>query len=74
MSRKELLQSERPKIGDVCKFWDDDENVFVISKLTRFNICGDGFCTLEDLCYLNAKTISPQQVQDLLFGKEANNG
>lgn len=65
-------EEEKPKIGDVCKFWNDNENEFVISKIRR--VYDDGFYTLENIYYFNAKTLTKQEAIELLFGKEEKNG
>lgn len=67
---------EKPKVGDVCKFWDDDENTFIIGKLKEIHAS----CLSDEFSYpyvtgnyseyKNAKTLTPQQVQELLFGKD----
>lgn len=31
---KALIEEEnKPKIGDICKFWDDDKSIFIVGKL-----------------------------------------
>ena len=59
---------EKPKVGDVCKFWDNNEDDFFIAKLhsisdgefpyTAYKGCSD---------FMNARVITPQQVQEMLF-------
>lgn len=33
---KEAIEEEnKPKIGDICKFWDNDKSIFIVGKLER---------------------------------------
>lgn len=31
--RKEMEEENKPKTDDICKFWDNDESIFIIGKL-----------------------------------------
>lgn len=66
-----IKPQEKPKVGDVCKFWDVDENRFVISILQGFSPQRSTFPykSCEDV-FINAKPVTKQEVVELLFGKE----
>lgn len=63
--------SGKPKVGDIVKAWDNDESNFVIGVLSRI----DEYWRLKGFEYgfNRAKVITPQQMQELFFGKGSNN-
>ena len=63
-----IKPEEKPKVGDVCKFWSDDEPGFIVSHYLR----GDnGLHTFDGSIYFDhARVITPQQVQELLFNNK----
>ena len=68
-----IKPEEKPKVGDVVKAWNNNSSAKpIIGKLedlhlnTHYGIGGHW--------YDNAKTLTQQQVQELLFGKEVVNG
>ena len=78
-----IKPEEKPKVGDVCKFWDEDENAFVVAiyaELREDNQWDDTSFThphgvrvagnYYTRFFKNAKPLNPQQVQELLFGKD----
>lgn len=73
-----IKPEEKPKVGDVCKFWDEDENIFIIGELNKihYSLLDNEFSypyfTGNDYEYKHAKTITKQEVIDLLFNKGAN--
>ena len=65
----ERLENEsKPKVGDVCKFWDFDEGVFIISELVQISEDSSPYLSCGD-SYRNAKKLTEQEVIDLLFKK-----
>lgn len=65
----ERLENEsKPKIGDVCKFWDFNEGVFIIGELTQILEGPSPYLSWGD-GYRNAKKVTEQEVIDLLFKK-----
>lgn len=65
------IEPIKPKIGDVCKFWDEDEADFIIGKLVALDSRSVyGFETSTG-CFENAVKVSRSKVIELLFGKEA---
>lgn len=61
---------EKPRPGDICKFWDDDENFFIISKLSHYTGDTYGYVVQIDMDFLhykNAKVVSEEEVIELLF-------
>lgn len=62
---------EKPKVGDVCKFWNYDENNFEIAKLVRIYSEKETYKYASGASsWINAKTLTQQEVNNLLFGKE----
>lgn len=62
----------QPKIGDVCKFWDDDESDFVIGKINSIDDEANFKYLTADIIskphfFKNATPLTQQQVIDLLF-------
>lgn len=75
------IKPEEPKVGDVCKFWDDDESIFVIAILKSINKNGrhpfrSSVPSVSPGSYQwsNAKSLTPEEATELLFGKEVKNG
>lgn len=65
----ERLESEsKPKVGDVCKFWDFDEGVFILSELVQISEDSSPYLSWGD-SYRNARRLTEQEVIDLLFKK-----
>ncbi|MFE2860937.1 hypothetical protein [Sphingobacterium multivorum] len=70
--------SKLPKVGDVCKFWDEDSS-FVIGKLASIHMycLGDNqsypFMLENGAEYKHAQTIDKLETLQLLFGKEEPN-
>lgn len=59
-----------PHPGDICKFWDDDENFFIISKLSHYTGDTYGYVVQIDMDFLhykNAKVVLEKEVIELLF-------
>lgn len=68
----EIIDAERPKVGDVAMIWHEDEECFVIGKVTDSErrghvIVGDLFSSW------NSRKVTKEEVIDLLFGKEEDN-
>lgn len=66
----ERLENEnRPKVGDVGKFWNYFEGDFVIGILTDISE-GDSLCECSGITWFkHAKKVTEQEVIDLLFKK-----
>lgn len=65
-----IKPEERPKVGDVCKFWDDGENKYVVSVLTKIKE-GDNYpyhTNFDSFKY--ATTITKEEAINLLFGNQ----
>lgn len=64
-----IKPEEKPQIGDVCKFWDNNESFYTISKL--HSLTNDDFTPYVVVPgfseYKNAKKLTQQEVNDLLF-------
>lgn len=78
---KYRIKPEETKVGDVCKFWDDDESIFVISILKSINKkarypfrSSATDVSVGSNQYSNAKVVTPEEANELLFGKEVKNG
>lgn len=64
------LENERkPKVGDVCKFWDYIESDFVIGILTDIDEVDDIYEGSRSTWSENAKKLTQQEVIGLLFDK-----
>ncbi|TYP89457.1 hypothetical protein BC792_12758 [Sphingobacterium allocomposti] len=65
-----IKPEEKPKVGDVCKFWDDGENKYVVSVLTKTKE-GDNYpyhTNFDSFKY--ATTITKEEAINLLFGNQ----
>ena len=78
--KEKVKQLKEPKVGDVCKFWDDDEDGFVISKISEIRNDSDVISRVFPYgvyktgnyhiqYYKNAKKLNQQEVIELLFNK-----
>lgn len=69
---KSVDKPDEPKAGSVCKFWDNDEDSFVVATLSRINPLGDSYPyeVLSTDSYRNAKSLTKQEAIKLLFGDE----
>ncbi len=66
-----IKPEEKPKIGDVCKFWDDDEDVYLIGCITDIDISSSfPFLIYDYDWFRNAKTLTQQEAIDLLFNNK----
>lgn len=66
----ERLESKlKPKINDVCKFWDYNSDDFLIGILTSTNDSKLPYKAGESNWFKNAKKLTEQEVIDLLFNK-----
>lgn len=66
----ERLENEsKPKINDVCKFWDNFESYFVIGILTEIDDSDFPYNVGDSVWLKNAKKLTEQEVIDLLFKK-----
>lgn len=64
-----LENESKPKVGDVCKFWFNNEDEFVISVLVDLrHEYTHGFESPTSF-FKNAKKVTEQEVIDLLFKK-----
>lgn len=60
-------EEEEPKVGDVCKFWDNEENKYVVSVLTKIKE-GDNYPYNTNFdSFKHAKPLTKQEVIELLF-------
>ena len=68
-----IKPEEKPKVGDVVKVWDDDEDVYLIGCITDIDISSSFPFLLYDYDWFkHAKTLTQQEAIDLLFNKGAN--
>ncbi|MGM1427931.1 hypothetical protein ACS126_01645 [Sphingobacterium lactis] len=62
---------EKPMVGDVCKFWDNNENDFFIAKLHSISDGEFPYTVYQGYSdFMNAKTLTQTEAIELLFGKE----
>lgn len=66
---KWVERNDKPQIGDVCKFWDEDEDDFIIGFLERIDFNYLFPYKTRVCCYMYAKKVTEQEVIDLLFKK-----
>lgn len=70
-----IKPEEKPKVGDVCKFWDLIEKDYTIGNFKGLiNIDGKDFYRRTNChsYYQNAKPLTQQEAINLLFNKGAN--
>ena len=66
----ERLENEsKPKINDVCQFWNYSESNFVIGILTTISEGDSMYECSVSTWFENAKKLTEQEVIDLLFKK-----
>lgn len=62
---------DKPKVGDVVKVWDDDEDVYLIGCITDIDISSSFPFLLYDYDWFqHAKTLTQQEAIDLLFNNK----
>ena len=58
---KALIEEENKlKIGDICKFWDDDKSKFIVGKLERFVDIADYLFCVDGLVFKNCEKITDE--------------
>ncbi|HWL22290.1 MAG TPA: hypothetical protein VNR38_00820 [Ureibacillus sp.] len=67
--KEKVKKLKEPEVGDVCKFWDDEEEDFVIGKLSHIDTDIYPYLASETNYYKYAKKITQQEVIELLFNK-----
>lgn len=68
--KKQIEERDKPKKGDVCKFYDSEEENYVISKLMEIdNTHHLSYISNRGFRWCKAKKLTQQEVIDLLFGK-----
>jgi len=66
-----IKPEEKPKVGDVCKFWDNKEDDFFIAKLHSISDGEFPYTVYQGYSdFMNAKKLTQQEAIKLLFGKE----
>lgn len=70
----EIIEAERPKVGDVCKFWKNDEDYYSVCVLVKDDKSNIPYKTKQGSWYKNAKKITKEEAIELLFGKDGKNG
>lgn len=78
-----IKPEEKPKVGDVCKFWNEYENVFIVGIYAELRDRNDQWddnnthihgvrlgANYYTKFFKHAKTLTRQEVNNLLFGKE----
>lgn len=73
---KKIEEYGKPKVGDVCKFWDgstEESDGYVVSKLTNIHLGEDirspYKANINGTWFKNAKKLTEQEVIELLFKK-----
>lgn len=61
--RKKIEEQNKPKVGDWCKFWDDDTDEFLIGKFKNKFL---GVYTSSGRTFLNCEKITNPQLIELL--------
>lgn len=70
-----IENDDKPNVGDVCKFWDDDDEFIIdtllsIEEIDKYNLLyKSSNCKW---CFRNAKKLTQQEVIDLLFNNGGN--
>lgn len=59
---KALIEEEnKPKIGDICKFWDDDKSMFIVGKFERVaEIENYRYCVFDGIAFENCEKITDE--------------
>lgn len=67
--KKQIRERDTPKVGDVCKFWSNDEDEFIIGKLIEVDksVAELPYEASNGGYYDHAKKLTQQEVIDLLF-------
>lgn len=66
-------EPKAPRVGDVCKFWDDDPNYYLTGRYHSFERCEEGYCHALRVCrdryrfFKNAEPITKEEAIKLLF-------
>lgn len=60
---------EKPQVGDVCKFWDDNEDDYVIGKLVAIDSRNEFKYDSPIMSHKNACSLSKQEVYNMFFGQ-----
>lgn len=60
-----IKPEEKPKVGDVCKFWCEKDDTFTVGILEEID--DEGYFWCSNYCYPNAKTLTQQEAIELLF-------
>lgn len=68
--KEKVKKLKEPEVGDVCKFWDDEEEDFVIGKLSHIDTDIYPYLASETNYYKYSKKITQQEVIELLFNKK----
>jgi len=67
-SEYRIKPEEKPKVGDVCKFWDNNEDDFFIAKLHSISDGEFPYTVYQGYSdFMNAKTLIQQEAIELLF-------
>ncbi|MGV6945010.1 hypothetical protein [Sphingobacterium kyonggiense] len=64
-----IKPEEKPKVGDVCKFWDNDENEYYVGKLAEIDDSPVPYHSNYDVWHQHALPLTQQEVINLLFTK-----
>lgn len=62
-----IKPEENPKVGDVVMAWDNESSAYTVGKVIEINSMG--YFLQDELWWDNAKTLTQQEVIDLLFKK-----
>lgn len=71
--KKQIEERDKPKVGDVCKFYDSNENEFIIDVYCEYNSEESTYkhkAKNLDNHWSNIKKLTQQEVIDFLFNKK----
>ena len=60
-----IKPEQHTRVGDVCKFWYENDETFAVGILQEIDDEGSFWCNY--CCYTNAKTLTQQEAIELLF-------
>lgn len=68
-------EAKGPQIGDICKFWDEDENIYVIDVLKSIRTTSNlpYVVRYNGLGFKNCQPLDPNMTLGEVFGKEVDN-
>lgn len=64
--KKEIEEQKIPKVGEWCKFWDNNKDLFIVSKLKKIDNDSTPYRCATGIWYKNCEKITNKELIKLL--------